>query len=404
MNAPHLSELKYELYRCTGFGVCKGNYKPTVSPCPMTLGSAGFEAETPRGIMTMGRDILEGAVDYSHELSQMLYKCTMCGNCRNLCGALDLTTFAPLFDPGEVGLAMRRDLVERGTVPQPVRNLLESYQKRGNPFKTSQKHRGRWAEGTGIAEFKAQEYLLYVGCVGAFDEYGVRIARATARLLGAAGVSFGILGSREGCDGNEVNKLGERWLFEELAEKNIATFNEAGVDKIVTFTPHAYNAFKNDYPALNGNFAVTHSAQLFAELLEKKKFRPMAEKTRRVTFHDPCLLGRQNGEYDAPRAVLAGVPGLELVEMPRNRENALCCGGGGGNFFTDMVGSGPDSPARQRVREAAETGAEILAVACPTCAAMFNAAVKSEWLEDKLEIKDISEIVCDAMDLPGAAG
>ena len=344
MNAPYLSELRYEIYRCTGFGVCKGNYKPTVSPCPMTLGSAGFEAETPRGIMTMGRDILEGAVDYSAELAQMLYKCTLCGNCRNLCGALDLETFAPLFDPGEIGLAMRRDLIDLGTVPPPVRAVLESYQKRGNPFKKSQKHRADWANGTGIADYQGQEYLLYVGCVGAFDEYGIRIARATARLLGAAGVSVGILGAKEGCDGNEINKLGERWLFEELAETNIAAFKAAGVEKIVTFTPHAYNAFKNDYPALGGDFEIIHSSQLFAELMAKGKFGPMTEQPRRVTFHDPCLLGRQNGEYDDPRSVLSAVPGLELLEMPRNRENALCCGGGRGKFLHRYGRQWPGQP------------------------------------------------------------
>ena len=397
MKTTHLSELKYELYRCTGFGICKGNYNYKTSPCPMSLASSAFEAESPRGIMTMGRDLLEGHQAYSREFSELVFKCTMCGNCRVLCGATNLETSEPLFDPSLIGQAMRTDLVENGMVPAPAQGFLESMMKRGNPFKQPQKQRGKWAEGTGADIFKDQEYLLYVGCVGSFDETGNRIAGSVASVLNAAGVSFGILGADELCDGNEVNKMGERWLFEEMARKNIKLFQDRGIRKIITLTPHAFNSFINDYPQFGGDFEVIHISSYLNKRFKAGSLGHLNPLPRKVTYHDPCLLGRQNGEYEGPRDILKAIPGIELVEMARNRDSSLCCGGGGGNYFTDMIGSGTNSPARTRVREAVETGADTLAVSCPVCANMFQDAIKSEWLEDKLEVKDICELVEEAI-------
>ena len=397
MQTTYLNEKKHEIYHCTGFGVCRGGYLDKVSPCPVHTSSAGFEAETPKGIMTLGRDLLEKRINYSRPLADVIYRCTMCGNCRLLCGATNFETMAPLFDPAEINLAMRTDLVDLGVVPSPVRDYLESMQKRGNPFKKAQKYRGQWAETADVDIYDNHEYLFYIGCVGSFDERGNAIAEATAKLLQRAGVSFGILGSEEGCDGNEVKKLGEQWLFEEMAQKNIETFKQKGIQKIITLSPHSYNAFKNDYPSLGGTFDVQPVSRILKELLDANRLETEKSFNARVAFHDPCLLGRQNGEYDSPRQVLNAVPGLKLVEMPRNRENALCCGGGGGNFFTDMIGSGQNSPARQRVREAIDTGVEILAVSCPTCANMLQDAVKAEWIEDKLKIMDISEILMSVL-------
>jgi Fe-S oxidoreductase len=180
-----------------------------------------------------------------------------------------------------------------------------------------------------------------------------------------------------------------------LAEKNMQTFTERGVKKIVTLSPHGYNAFKNEYPSLDGTFEVMHYTQLLAQLIVAGSLR-FNEKKASVTYHDPCYLGRHNGEFDAPRRILRTIPGLSVKEMTKVRSNSLCCGGGGGNFFTDIIGTGEDSPARVRIREAADTGAEILAVACPTCAKMFEDAVKDEGLEGTIEVRDICEIAGDA--------
>jgi len=207
---------------------------------------------------------------------------------------------------------------------------------------------------------------------------------------------LGSSGDKENCDGNEVRALGEAGLFQFLAEQNIASFGDLGVKKIITLDPHAFNVFKNDYPGLGGKFEVYHYTQVLAPLIQSGKI-PLKECNIKVTYHDPCYLGRHNGEYNAPREILNAVPGLDLVEMERSKGNAFCCGGGGGNFFTDILGGGEDSPARIRVKEALDTGAEIIAVACPQCAKMLDDAIKSEELDDRLAVKDVAEIVTDCL-------
>jgi Fe-S oxidoreductase len=189
-----------------------------------------------------------------------------------------------------------------------------------------------------------------------------------------------------------VRALGESGLFELLASQNIQAFQDLGVKKVITLDPHAFNAFKNDYPGLGGRFEVYHYTQVLAPLIQSGKV-PLKDSPLTVTYHDPCYLGRHNKEYQAPRSILKAIPGLELVEMERNGENAFCCGGGGGNFFTDILGGGEESPARLRVREALETGAGIIAVACPQCAKMLEDAVKSEELDERLKVMDVAEIV-----------
>ena len=191
--------------------------------------------------------------------------------------------------------------------------------------------------------------------------------------------------------GNEVKILGESELFKSLAEANTRMFEELGVKKIITLSPHGFNAFKNEYPSLEGNVEVLHYTQALARMVKDGQAK-FSETKAIVTYHDPCYLGRHNGEFDAPRTVLRSVPGVRLKEMAKITKNSLCCGGGGGNFFTDIIGSGGDSPSRVRIREAVDTGAEILAVACPTCAKMFEDALKDEGLEDSIEVKDIAEI------------
>ena len=394
MDAPHLAKIKESVYSCTGFGICKGAYKETVSGCPMNLGSeGGFEAQTPRGIITMAREILEGRLEYTEGLAETVFRCTMCGNCRDLCGATDLKTNKPLFDPGLVALAMRTDLVELGMVPPPVRDYFKGMQVHGNPYMQPAEERGAWADSCDAPRYDGQEYLLYVGDVGSFDQHGRAIAKSLSTVLNAAGVSYGVLAEKETAVGNDVNKLGEIWLFEMLAQAVIEKYNELKPQKILSFSPHAYNAFKNDYPQFGAKFDVVHSSVLLADLIKSGKLTPKRETKLKVTFHDPCLLGRQNGIYDAPREILGAIPGMELVEMPRNRGNALCCGGGGGNFYTDMLGRDESCPARQRIREAAGTGASVLAVACPNCARMLEDAAKMEQLEERIEIKEITELL-----------
>ena len=289
METEHLKKIEYNIYRCGGFGVCKGGYTCSVSPCPMHLASSGFEAETPRGLMTIAREILEGRQKYTKEMSQVIYRCTSCANCRLLCGAVDPTTGDVLVDPSDVALAMKADLVENSLIPPTVRDFLKNIHRYGNPYMERPEERDRWAEGLDIG-FLNQEYLFYVGCVGSYDERGKKMAKALAAVLSNAGVSFGILGEEEINDGNEVKYVGENGLFQYLAEQNIETFNKHGVKKIVTLSPHAYNAIKNDYPLFGPEFEVFHYTQLLRELLEAGLPDTGIKLDAVVTYHDPCFL------------------------------------------------------------------------------------------------------------------
>jgi Fe-S oxidoreductase len=231
---------------------------------------------------------------------------------------------------------------------------------------------------------------------GSYDTRAQEAVRALSGVLTKAGISFGILGSEENCDGNEVHQLGESGLFEMLAEKNIACFKNLGVKKIITYSPHAYNAMKNDYPRYGGTFEVFHYTHVLRNLIEAGGIGTTSGLPRRFSFHDPCYLGRWNSEYEAPRGVLRNIGGVQLVEMEKTREGALCCGGGGGNFQLDLLGGSEDSPARRRVREAVERGVDVLAVSCPKCLVMLEDAATSECLEGRLAIRDIAEITAEA--------
>jgi Fe-S oxidoreductase len=298
----------------------------------------------------------------------------------------------------EIMIAAREEMVGRGTIPPLVRDYLKSIYVNGNPYKKQENERASWTSDTQVEIYKGHEYLFYVGCVGSYDERGQKIARAVGDILNKAGVSFGVLGNEETCDGNEVRVLGEMGLFQYLAEKNIATFQGKGVQKIIALSPHGFNAIKNEYPKYNGRFGVWHYTQILAEMLQQGSLSVRGYKAK-ATYHDPCYLGRHNHEYKAPRNVLKAIPDLTLLEMEQNRANALCCGGGGGNFFTDILGGGPDSPNRIRVRQAVETGAELLVVACPQCAKMLEDGIKAEEVEDKLEVVDIAELARRALSL-----
>ena len=374
------------LHRCFRCGYCKlpGSYVDL--NCPSYL-KYRFETYSPGGRMWLLRALLDGEIRSSARLSEILFSCAACGNCVEHCVFPKFKDY--LLD---VFIAGREELVSEGTVPSSVKKYLESIRLYGNPYSLPEAERGNWAEGLDLEAYRDQEYLFYVGCVGSFDERGQQMARAVASLLREWGASFGILGRKERCDGNEARAMGESGLFELIARQNVEMFRDAGIKKIITLSPHAYNAIKNEYPGFDGTFEVYHYSQIFQQLMGEEVCA-LVDRPLRITFHDPCYLGRHNKEYMAPRLVLGALPGVELIEMDRSMADALCCGGGGGNFFTDLLGGGADSPARVRVREAAQVGAEILAVACPKCAKMLEDAIKSESLEKQLRVMDLAEIV-----------
>jgi Fe-S oxidoreductase len=341
--------------------------------------------------MWLIRAWLSGEIQTSPRFAQILYSCVACNNCKEQCVFPKFKDFLP-----DIFIETKAELVNEGRIPPAVRDYFKAVRTNGNPYKLPQADRGKWAEGTGVPEYSGQEFLFYIGCVGSYDEVGQKMARSVGRLLSDAGISFGILGSEETCDGNEVRILGEMGLFAELAARNISRLNERGVKKIITLDPHALNAFKNEYPKLGGNFRVFHFTEVLARLVKEKRLA-FPDYPALVTYHDPCYLGRHNGIYDAPRAILRAIPGLELAEMHRSGLNAFCCGGGGGNFFTDILGTGEDTAGKVRVREALQTGARIIAVACPSCAKMLLDAVKLEEKENEIEVMGIAELALKAL-------
>ena len=387
-----LAAFKYAdlIHRCFRCGYCKFPDNWTdVNNCP-PYARFRMESYSCGGRLWLTRAWLNNQLDWTEHLAEILYSCTTCKNCVVKC---------PLrfnVDIVNMIVAARGEMVEAGKVPPAVKQFLENVELYGNPYGESKAKRGYWADEAGVEQYNGQEYLYYVGCTGSYDTRAQEAARALATVMMKAGVSFGILGSGETCDGNEVHQLGEMGLFETLAGNNISTFKDLGVQKIITFSPHAYNAMKNSYNQYGGNFQVFHYTQILRDLIEAGKITPSNGLAASVAFHDPCFLGRWNDEYEAPRAVLSAIKGVELIEMGKNKEGTLCCGGGGGNFQIDLLGGSESSPARRRVREACETGANILAVACPKCLVMLDDAIRSEGIGESIAVMDISEIIKDS--------
>lgn len=385
-----MTDYTKQIHRCFRCGYCKFPSDYSDFNCP-SYTRFRFDTYSTSGRLWLIYAWLKGEIEWSEHLAEILYTCTTCKNCVEQCPMKFSSDIVDWI------VAARSDMMqkEKGRIPPRVTSFLEDVYRLGNPLKERGK-RDAWANGIKRYE-PGDEYLFYVGCLGSYDEFGQRMARSVARLLSEAGISFGILGNDENCCGNEVYLLGERELFQVLAERNIQKFKELGVKKVVTLSPHAYNAMKNNYPLVsNAYFEVYHYTQLLCGLLRKNKIRPSRNKIK-VTYHDPCFLGRYNKIYGEPREILQSISGIELLEMERNRENSFCCGGGSGNFVTDLLAGSKESPSRIRVREAYETGADILAVACPSCMTMLQDAVKVEELEDKLAVKDISQILTESL-------
>jgi Fe-S oxidoreductase len=387
-----LADFRYGdiIHRCFRCGYCKFAADwIDVNNCP-AYARYRMESYSCGGRLWLTRAWLMEEIQWTDHLAHILYSCTSCKNCELKC---------PLYisvDILNMIRAAKAEMVEQGKIPTEARDFLENIQVHGNPYGAAKSKRGEWMGNTPMDLYQGQEYLYYVGCVGSYDTRAQEAAGKLGKVLQSSRVSLGVLGKEERCDGNEVRNLGEEALFEIMAQDNIAQFKGLGVEKIIALSPHSYNVIKNDYPSFGGDFEIIHYTQLIEKLIEGGRLNLSVEVPALVAFHDPCFLGRWNGVYDAPRTILKSVPGVMLLEMEHNRESALCCGGGGGNFSMDLLGGSPDSPARRRVREALTTGAEILAVACPKCLTVLEDAVKVEGLDDKLMVKDISEIVYQA--------
>ena len=244
------------------------------------------------------------------------------------------------------------------------------------------------------AEGKSAEILFWVGCAGSFDDRYKRVTKAVVKILNAAQISFAVLGEEEACTGDPAKRAGNEFIFQMQAAANIETLNNYGVKKIVTACPHCFNIMKNEYPELGGDYEVIHHTQLINSLIKEGKIRLKEGGTfkgKKITFHDSCYLGRANGVYEAPREVLRALD-ADLSEMKRCRSKGLCCGAGGGQMFKEPEAGNKDINV-ERTEEALETGAKIIASACPFCMTMMGDGLKSKEREQDVQVLDIAELV-----------
>jgi Fe-S oxidoreductase len=300
--------------------------------------------------------------------------------------------------PSIVG--MRRYLVmEQARIPGTAQEALQNIEQRGHPWRGTQLTRETWLEqlaenGIEVPRFDGtQDYLYWVGCSGALVERNVPITQSIVKLLIEADVSFGVLGQEETCTGDPARRMGNEFLFATLAEANVEAFNERKVVNVVTACPHCFSTFKNEYPDFGGKYNIIHHSEFLQTLIARGKLQPKESSGETITFHDSCYLGRGNGVYDAPREILSSIPDADIVEMPRSGAKGLCCGAGGGNMWMEEAGTRVN---HLRAAEAANTGASIVATACPFCVQMFEdgiPAVQPDEATRSIRVMDLAELL-----------
>jgi len=322
---------------------------------------------------------------------ETIWACTMCKACEESC---------PLFiDFIDRFVGMRRHLVlEKSSFPPELNNTFKNLETHGNPWGLSASMREDWADGLEVPLMRESQekfdVLYWVGCAGALDDANKPVSQSMVKILKEAGIKFAILGKEETCTGDSARRLGNEYLFQILASQNIETFEKYGVKKIITQCPHCFNTFKNEYPQLDGNYEVIHHTQFIAELLKEGKIKPKEGKEIDLTYHDSCYMGRHNGVYDSPRDILNSIPGVNLTEMPRSRENGFCCGAGGGRMWLEET---TPKVNQNRVDEAASVQADTVATGCPFCKTMIRDGINETNRSEEMKTQDVAQLIAESL-------
>ncbi len=399
-----------DLDACTKCGKCH-------EACPAT--ASGYPL-SPRDLILDLREVAEGSLGVRASLDiqplydskqsilgdpirpETLWSCMQCMACVEICPVG--IEHVPIINQ------MRRGLVERGEMDSQLQSTLETIYTSGNSFGEAKRKRARWAKDLDFdvkdARKEPVEYLWFVGDYASFDPRNQKITQTLARILHHAGVDFGILYDAEKTAGNDVRRAGEEGLYTSLAEENIGAIEKCDFQTILTSDPHSFNTLRNEYPELGASWTadgVLHHSQLLLRLLTDGTITPRKRLDYRVTYHDPCHLGRYNGVYEPPRDVMKAL-GIELVEMPRNRDNSFCCGAGGGRIWMkELKKEGAQRPSENRIDEAVALGAiQYYTVACPKDVTMYEDAIKTSGHATDIELREISELVLEALDLEPA--
>jgi Fe-S oxidoreductase len=387
-----------DLYACTECGRCQAacpawNTGKPLSPKLLVMNLRDhLLAEGPHLLRARGRGETVEASPLVPDIvdEEVVWDCTTCGACMHEC-PVDIEHVDTIVD-------LRRNLVmAESRFPPEAGGMLRALESAGNPWGMPQAQRASWADGLDVRVIgdgeRAPEYLYWVGCAGSFDDRAKAISRAVALLLQRAQVSFAILGPRELCTGDPARRIGNEYLFQTLAERNVETLDQAGVTKVIANCPHCFNTLRNEYPDYGGRYEVVHHSQLLGRLIDEGRLAPSARVPARVTYHDPCYLGRHNDVYREPREALSAVPGVELVEMPRHAERALCCGAGGSRMWMEeRIGKRINA---ERMDEAVSTGADAVGVACPYCLIMLDDGSKARG--DGADVVDIAQLIARSL-------
>jgi Fe-S oxidoreductase len=331
---------------------------------------------------------------FNNELRDLVYSCTTCGKCEITCKHVSMAL--PLVDIFEK--AREFLFVEKMIGPMPdQRNVIKNIFRKGNPWGYPPQERTKWAEGLDIkfaSKENKVEVLYYVGCTSSYDPQAQKIAMSLSKILKKAEVNFGIL-EKEQSSGSEAKRMGETGLFEHLAEGNLKMFEEAEIHYIVTGDPHDFYSICREYPKSGNKLKVEHSTQFLNRLLEGGKLELSSKMEKTVTYHDPCYLGRRSEVFEEPRKLIEKIPGIHFVEMEKCKENSDCCGMGGGRMWMEVPKGLVSSQtiAERRVKQALDTGAEILLTACPFCKITLTDAVKAMKVEESIQVMDITELI-----------
>jgi Fe-S oxidoreductase/nitrate reductase gamma subunit len=390
----------FDGYTCTECGRC-------TSACPANLTGKPL---SPREIIVSIRkrtyekapillnlkpqneDVLGKTLLFNYVTEDELWACTTCMACVQECPVM--------IEHVQTIIDMRRYLVlTESKFPSELSTTFRNLENNFTPWAFSHSTRGDWAQGLDIktlAEDSNVEYLLWVGCAGSFDARYKKVAISVAKLLKISGVSFGILGNEEKCTGDPARRAGNEYLAQMLIQENIQTFSKYNVKKIITICPHCFNTLKNEYPDFGGNYEVYHHVQFLEKLLIEGRLKISKKLDARITYHDSCYLGRYNEIYDAPRDILGSINGVKLLEMKRSRDRGLCCGAGGARMFMEeKIGKRINI---ERTEEALSLNPDTIASACPFCMTMLTDGVKAKEVADKVQVKDIAEILLEVVE------